>query len=820
MIHYLSAKLRSGIILFTILSTVCFSSYSQVPHLQFNYLTTDDGLSSSTVTYILQDSYGLMWIATYDGLDLYDGQEFKVYKNIAGDIHSISNSLVRCICEDHDTNLWIGTSSGLCLYNREKDNFHDYMADSTSALFNYYRTVTDITEDDDEQLWLATYIGLICFNPGKNTATVYTHNDNDTGSISNDILESVFMDSKKRIWIATRKGLNLFLPASKKFAHIIKGTRPGEDYSDIYFQGINEDRIGNLWFGSTSGLYSIHDFKKPDEIRLIHFMTDQNKKDNQLNKHAQCIFKDREGNLWVGIENGGLNLYNYNDDNFWHFGYDPYNMKSLNNESIYSIAEDNSDNLWVGTFAGGINISIRNGDAILLYKKLPGAPQGLSSNSVLCFLQDDDKNIWVGTDGGGLNRFYPENNRFSHFNTDNSTISSNAIISMMEDSHHLIWLGTWAGGLVRFDRTKDAFFSFNTGNSNIPDNNIYSIAEGTNDDLWLCSFQNGLIHFRKNSGKFSSFNMSNSAVLNNYITIIRKDRKGNLYLGSANGFQIFTPEDTTFVTYRYEAGNKNSLSNSYVSDILVENDSSVWIGTNNGLNHFNPATKKFVRYNIADGLPDNVIKGMISDDAGILWVTTNGGLCRFDYKNKEYRNFTKADGLQGNEFNPKSILKTANDVILIGGTKGFNLISPEKIRKNTHVPEILITRLDLFNKPVTTYSENSLLKKQIYLTKNMVLPYNRNVITFHFTVTDYTAPERNQYAHMLEGFDKDWIFTGNKHEATYTNLDPGNYVFLVKGSNNDGIWNEKGTKLYIQILPPWWETIWFRFSAIRSASHA
>jgi PAS domain S-box-containing protein len=505
-----------------------------------------------------------------------------------------------------------------------------------------------------------------------------------------------------------------------------------------------------------------------------------------------------------------MNLFDRKNKRFWHYRKDDYNPNSLNNESIQAIYQDKEGNLWVCTFSGGINVALKNKDAIISYQSLPGAPLSLSYNTVACFLEDHLGRIWVGTDGGGLNLFSKETNTFLRFNMDNSHLSSNAILCLLEDSKNRIWLGTWAGGLMSFESKTKSFTSFTTANSGIQDINIFAIAEGDHDDLWLGSFGSGLIHYQIKEKKFTNYTPDNSGILNTYLVKIKKDSQGHLFLGFSNGFQIFSPDKKSFITYTQDPNSTNSLSHESVFDILIENDTCVWIGTQNGLNRFNPMTGYFKRYFKEDGLPDNVIKGLVLDKSGMLWVTTNNGVSRFDYKQEKFKNFTKSDGLQSNEFYNRSVLRTKNGSLFMGGTKGFNIIYPEKIAKNKNVPDILITDFKIFNKKVEPGATDSPLIQTITETKNLILSYKQSVLTFSFIAMDFLAPEKNQYAYQMEGFDKDWIYSGNRREVTYTNLNPGEYIFRVKGSNNDGIWNEEGTSLRITITPPYWQTLWFR----------
>jgi ligand-binding sensor domain-containing protein/signal transduction histidine kinase len=787
---------------------------AQPKRLQFTHLKSDDGLSSSIVTSILQDHKGLVWIGTYDGLNRYDGFNFVVYRNNSADSTSLSNNVVRTIIEDHHKNLLIGTQHGLCLYDRNKDRFLNYMLDKSSPLRGIDCIISKIAEDSVDNLWLATDLGLIYFDRGKNQIRRYNNDPTNPESISYDFLEAVLIDKNNRLWITSRKGLNLFLPETGTFKHITRSENGVNDLSDINFEDMAEDKEGNLWFGSTAGLYCLRNNPEARITGLIHYSFDPLDQYSLSINQIKSLYVDNADNLWVGTENGGLNLFDRDHQRFWHYRKDDYDPKSLNNESIQTIYQDRIGNLWIGTFTGGLNIAMQNRDAIISYQNLPGAPFSLSHNTVTCFLEDHNNQTWVGTDGGGLNLFDERTNHFRRFTIENSNIGSNAILCILEDSNNQIWFGTWAGGLVRFNSKTNSFTSLTTKNSDILDNNIYAIFKGDNNDLWLGSFDHGLIHYQIKENKFTHYTPDNSSLINKMIIKIERFSKDRLLIGSTNGFQIFSPDENRFITYIYDPNNVNSLSYPTTTDILVESDSCVWIGTRNGLNRFNPITGSFIRYYKKDGLPGNVIKGLIFDDSGVLWVTTGNGVCRFDYKRGKIKNFIREDGLQGNEFSERSILKTKRGTLLMGGTNGFNIIYPEKITENKNIPDVLITDLKIFNVSVEPGSKNSPLTKNITETKNLSLSYRQSVMTFYFAVMDFTAPEKNHYAYKMEGFDKDWIYTDNKREATYTNLNPSEYVFRVKGSNNDGVWNNTGTSIHITIMPPWWSTWWFRIIAI------
>ena len=793
--------------------TFIFKSFSQPKQImQFKHITPDEGLSSSSITCILQDQKGFIWVGTYDGLNRYDGYDFIIYKNQSNDSTSLSHNIIWTLYEDKQNNLLIGNADGLSMYNWGKDSFINYMSDRSSPLNGLHCTLRSIAEDTFGNLWLATDIGLIYFDRKNNQAIQYTHDPAVTGSLSDNNVEYVYIDHKQNLWINTRKGLNLFNRVTKTFKHNIYDNK-GNDLSKTFFLDIVEDNKGNLWFGSYEGLYVL-DSKKIDDLIMHNYHNDPRDPLSLSNDRILCLYVDKQDRLWIGTENGGLNLFNKKNETFYHYKSDIFNPNSLNNESIHAIYQDNSGNLWIGTFAGGLNVSKKNSDAILYYNNIPGVAKSLSHNSVTSFLEDHQSRIWIGTDGGGLNLFNVGSEKFIHYNSKNTNLNSDAVLSILEDSFNQIWLGTWAGGLNRYNENTKSFQSYTTKNSNIQDNNIFSVIEDNKGNLWLGSFQGGLIHYNRKSNTFINFTTENSTISSNMVEDVKEYTDGFLLLGTPNGLNIFNIDKKHFTVYLHSPDNRNSISNNSVHDILVANDTTIWLATQNGLNRFNPKTEIFTHYYAKDSLPDNVIKALVKDNTYKLWITTNRGVSRFDLKNNKYKNFTKEDGLQSNEFNIKSALKIKNGTILLGGTKGFNIIYPERITENINVPAVLLTEFRIFNKPVVIGSDDSPLKRHISDTEELTLSYKQSVLTFNFIAIDFTMPEKNQFAYMMKGFEQDWNYVKNQRIATYTNLDPGEYTFRVKASNNDGIWNKKGTSIRIIITPPFWQTLWFRILVI------
>lgn len=792
------------IVIKCLLLLISLGSFSQERLMQFKHLTAENGLSSSNVLCALQDYKGFMWIGTSEGLNRYDGSNFKEYKNVKSDSSALPYNQVRTIFEDSHNNLYIGTSDGgLSLYDRNLDKFINYIYEKSSPLYKMSFSLLKIAEDSYGRLWLATNIGLICFDKGKNTVVQYRNNPENHGSISDNDIRYVYCDKKGRLWISTTKGLDLYKDESDYFEHIKHCSTHNKEEESLYFMDIIEDKEGNIWAGSFSGLYCIENKNSTPE--LTHYTCSMPGKDNYSLNINETVFIDREDNLWLSTENAGIILFDKNLKRYVNFSIDEFNPMSLNNSSIWAITQDRNDNLWFCTYGGGVNILTPNSDFIVHYKNIPGANQSLSFNIVTCFYEDSKGQKWVGTDGGGVNIFNEKTGRFVRFNNENSNLHRNTVLCFEETGNGKIWMGTWGGGLACYDDKHKSFESYSKINSKIPDSYIFTMAKDQQNNLWMGGLSSGLIKYDIDKNEFIKYTPLNSDIKNVQINVVRTDKKGRIYVGTSRGFQIFNSNENRFLSYNYIPSDIHSLSDSLVTDIFVEEE-EVWIGTQNGLNRFDFKTNKFERFFMENGLPDNRISGITTDKEGILWITTKSGICRFDYNKKEFRNYSSSDGIQGNEFYPRSILRTKDGTILAGGINGFNLITPERMPENKTIPNVILTGFQIFNNEVVPGIKDSPLKRQISETTQLRISYSQSVLTFSFSVLDFTNPQKNQYAYKMESFDNDWIYSGTRKQTTYTNLNPGKYIFRVKGCNNNGVWNETGTTLEITITPPWWKT--------------
>ena len=812
--------------------------YSQTEKLEFEHITRENGLSEGSDYCILQDRKGFLWIGTADGLNRYDGYEFKIFRNIPGDSNSISNSQVLSILEDRAGTLWIGTDGGgLNKFNRDKENFTRYMHnpnDSTSLSNN---AVWSIYEDRAGTIWIGTFAGGINkLDRNKNKFIRYIYNPEDPGSLSFNTVISFCEDSKGNLWIGTLGGgLNKLSMAERNninpdFIHFRHDPNDSRSLSSDRVTRILEDKNGIIWVGTLGeGLDQLNWIdEKEKQASFLHYKYKADDPASIGGNEIVQIYEDRDGQVWIGTWGGGLNkLIPGKDKNsptsFKTFTHDANDPRSLSGNIVYTIYEDNSGLLWVGSWAKGFNKFNKKKKLFKHYKHVPNSPSSLSVNSVLDIYEDRSGILWIGTFDGGLNRFDRKTEKFKHYRNnanDPFSIGDDGIYSIFEDKSGMLWIGTFNGGLNMLNPKTENFtrYQHNPGNpKSISSNFVNNICEDKDGNLWIGTFGAGLNRFDRITGEFTHYRhiQDNSKSLSgDNIELLYLDKSGELWIGTHSGLNRYDRKNDNFTRHHYDPNNPSSLSNNYVFCIHEDKKGRFWIGTNGGgLNKYDTETGKFFNYRMSNGLPNDVIYGILEGDNGNLWLSTNDGLSKFNPDAETFRNYDERDGLQSKGFNSYSYCKSRTGELLFGGPNGLNIFHPDSIKDNEHIPSVVLTNFLLYNEPVAIGFDSAynrtILKKSITEADQIELSYEDKVLSFEFSALDFHVPWKNKYAYIMEGFENDWNYTdANRRFASYTNLDPGEYTFRVKGSNNDGIWNEAGTSIKVIILPPWWSTSW------------
>ncbi|RKY98284.1 MAG: hypothetical protein DRQ13_03710, partial [Ignavibacteriae bacterium] len=797
--------------------------YPQTREIQFEHLSLEEGLSATTVLSIIQDSRGFLWIGTYDGLNRYDGYSFTTFKNKLDDSTSLSGNAIRSLYEDNSGSIWVGTlSKGLNKYDNEKETFTRYSHIPGNPESLSSNEIKSVCQDRNDQLWIGTGDGLNRFDLAKEEFRHFTHDSTDPTSISSNSIYSVYEDHSGMLWIGTPNGLNKFNRQSGNFTRYKHNPDDPFSISNNAAFSICEDNQGKLWIGTLGG--GLNKLNKEKE-QFTHYKHNPNDPFSLSEDKIFSVYEDSRGELWIGTYGSGLNRFDIQNERFIHYTHNPDNLSSLSDNSVFKIFEDNSGILWIGTWNGGVNKYNSGKEKFPHYSYIANNPNSLNNNKIRSICEDNSGIIWIGTDGGGLNRFDKEREKFTHYvnkHGDPTSLSANGILSVCVDNSGVLWIGTDGGGLNKFDSKKKQFVQYRHNPDDpksISGDAISVVYEDKSGTLWIGTSTGGLNKFDRKKEQFVQYihNTDDSSYLSQEkIYSIYEDSRGVLWIGTyGGGLCRFDREKEQCKHYTNSPEDPNSLSNNNITSMYEDKSGTLWVGTESGLNKFDRKTEQFFCYRETNGLPSDMINGILEDDHGNLWLSTNNGISKLNPADTTFVNYNVDDGLQSNEFNQWAYHKTKNGEMLFGGNNGFNIFHPDSIDniKNSYIPPVYITEFQLLHIPVSVGFNKSInrtiLEKSITETEEIELLYDDNIISFEFTVLDFQIPEKNKYAYFMEGFDKYWTYTyADRRFVNYTNLDPGEYTFRVKGSNNDGIWNEEGTSLRIIIAHPWWATWW------------
>jgi len=780
---------------------------------------------------MIQDSRGFIWIGTNFGLNKFDGYNFTVYKNYIDKPSSLLGNAVRTICEDNSGILWIGTIGGLNRYDRNMDQFIRYKNDPADVNSLSHNDVQSIYEDRSGVLWIGTASGLNIYNRNKDNFTQLSFYN----FVNKNIL-SIKEDRHGQLWIGTyRDGLYKLNRDRTEVTHYqwAKEWRPYNDISLCNILSsrtvfsINETSSGQLWIGTAWGL---NIYNREDDC----FTNYQFDKKDWIGNLIMKILEDSSGYLWLGTQVGLYRIAKKNianpQLNFELMKVTDNNPYNLSSNAIYALLQDHSGVLWLGTYRGGINKYSATKNKFITYRKAKNDLNSLSNSQVLCFGRSHDLNqniIWIGTERG-LNKFDHKTRSFTQYLQDPNnpySLINDKVYSICPDTvdgRPVLWIGT-VSGVHRFDIKTEKFYSRkNVGfTPGFPQAGIWRIIKDCTGTRWFGT-KSGLFRYNYIGEEeiIQSYFVKDSipgGLKSNDILALFEDNKGILWIGTDRGLNSFDPSSNVFRYFSHDPQINSSISDNEIQVIFEDFKGRFWIGTANGLNMFDRDEKKFYRYYEKDGLPSNYIRGILGDDNGNLWISTPNGISVFNPDAEIFRNYDNYDGLQSNEFEYGASFRCPKTgEMFFGGVNGFNVFHPDSIRHNKYVPPVVITDFEIHNQPVpikgkmvdsdSTYDQSP-LTKQISECENLILSHTQNYISFEFAALDYNAPEKNKYAYKMEGVDPEWIYTNaSRRFATYTQLEPGDYTFLVKGSNNDGIWNEEGTSIKIIILPPWWRT--------------
>jgi len=776
--------------------------------IHFQKIGTEEGLSQSVVNVILQDRRGFLWFGTQDGLNRYDGYNFKIYKSDPEDPASLSAGWVESLFEDKEGNIWVGAyQGGLNKYDPHTDTFTRYFHNPKESASIGAGTVSAILQDRSGALWVGSEDGLNKFDPVTGSFTHYRNNPKDPNSLSDNNIHTIYQDQKDNLWIGTLGGgLELFDPATGKFQHFRTNPDLINSISSDYVQVILEDAKGNLWVGTDKGLNRF----TPTTGQFQRYMGSASDSSALSNNSVLALLLDKAGRFWIGTK-FGLNRFDENTGKFTRYISNPLIPYSLSSSTVFSLYEDREGILWVGTWGGGVNKHNSALDKFSHYGFDPENPKRFPSGGIFSIYADPSGVAWIGSLGEGLTRFDPATGQTIRYenNLDNPNSLNNSMVGAVYRDHTgTLWVGTGNGLDQMNERT--GTFTHHTSNKENPEtsirgDNIFALYESPDDVFWVGT-NRGLDRYDRATGIFTHITdpaKPNGATSENVMAIFQ-DRDGFLWVGTFGmGAYRLDRKNNSFRYYENDANDPKSLGQNVVMSIYQDALGTIWLGTaGGGLNKYDPITDAFTIFTERQGLPNNFIYCIIPDEQGTMWLTTNYGLSRFDSRTVTFQNYTTGDGLQSNEFNSGACAHSTNGDIYIGGVNGINLFTPSKNYPNNYPPLVTLTSLTQNEKTFqTTVSIEDL--------QELVLKWPQNSFEFEFASLSFAEPKKNQHAYMLENFDTGWNEIGNKHEGRYTNLSGGEYILRLKGSNNEDVWNESGATIKVTVIPPFWQTRWF-----------
>lgn len=761
------------------------------PPPDFDRFGRQQGLPNLSVSSLVRDSHGYLWIGTQGGVCVWDGLDFQVFRHDPAREDSLSHNLVQT--------LWI---------------------------------------DSDDVLWIGTYGGLNRFDPQSGIMTRFVHNPEKPDSISNDIVTSIYRDRQGILWAGTLDGLNRMDETRGTFRRYRALGRPG-DLGHRTVRTIQEDAGGALWVGTSGGGLGQY---LPDRDAFATLRHDADRADSLPSDSVMDLLLDRRGRLWAACWGGGLarmdnpagrfttislkdnRIYCILEDgpSIWAgswggglFRLDTatgtsagWNNRdgdptSLSNDTVYSLLKDPGGILWVGTNGGGLNRY--NSRHARFRSRNPMAEAGLGGNrKVTALLEDRKGRLWAGTYNGGLLMQSPGTqtwNHYSHEATDPGSLSGDLVTRIFEDSAGNVWVLT-TDGLNRWDEATGRFTAYLPGKApvpEIPDSIVYDMVQDPSGVFWLATYTRGVVKFDPSSGKVQIWSYdpaSGTGIADNMVYTLYLDRKGGLWAGTNRGLSRIDTADGSVRNWAHDPARADSLATNTVRQVLEDSQGRIWVATNGGgLDQYDPARDAFLHHDTRNGFPHMTINSLMEGPGCVLWMGTTSGLCAFDPGNGFMVTYTDEDGLQDLEFS-QAAARTSTGAMLFGGPGGISLVNDFDTRNMGPIPQVDITSVMIANQKRNSGFPASTMH-------DLVLAAGERQISFTLAVLDYARPEHNQYAWKLEGFDTDWVYS-NRNYATYTNLAPGTYTFRIRGANARGIWNDEGKSLNIQVEYPWY----------------
>lgn len=790
-------RILSLIIVFSLLAYKI--TFCQVKDYPFSKIDVQDGLSNNQIVTIFKDHQGYLWFGTGAGLNRYDGYTIKAFRHDDANPASLSDNYIERVIEGPENKLYISSpSGGIDIYDPITQQFEEH----TLALLQKQGLpkygLVKIIKAKNEFYFIYRDSGIYKYQPGKAASLLLK-----SSSQNSEVVDAV-LDTSGILWISYLNRLLQKIDLYGKQNSII-GTLQKQTPKDAFGYKLFVDSDNDIWLfapGYASGLLKLNQRAGT----LNRFCRDSGQARLSSNI-VNDVIEDNKGMIWIATDQGGMVLLNKKLQQT-RFLANSDEERSLSQNTITTLYLDNTGTVWAGTFKKGVCYYQENMLRFPLYRHQPGLPASLPYNDVNCFEEDKTGNIWLGTNGGGLilyNRASNTFNQFLHSGDNTNSISSNVVVTLTTDRQGKLWIGTYQGGLDCFDgRTFTHYRHKEADPASLADDKVYAIKEDNNGDLWIGTLMGGLDRFDRQKNKFYHNTTSQpNSLHSNYISSLCYDKDTNLWIGTAYGINVLRRSTGKYEYFTHENSN---LGSNNLNMMQLDHMGNMWVATTNGLSVMQPGKDSFQVFRVIDGLASNTVSCVLEDNNHFLWVSTSGGITRITVEQGKEGihikcvNYDELDGLQGREFNGNAAFRTKTGELMFGGANGFNLFNPSNIKANGHIPPVVLTGMQLFNKEAP-------LPASILSNGELVLSYSENNFSLEFAALSFINARKNKYAYQLAGIDKGWVLTNGRNRlATYTNISPGEYIFRVKASNSDGVWNEEGITIRVIVKPPFWKT--------------
>jgi ligand-binding sensor domain-containing protein/signal transduction histidine kinase/DNA-binding response OmpR family regulator len=799
-------------VLFLIVSLA--NAQSPIKNKILNY-SLKNGLSFGIVNSITQDDKGFMWFATNDGLNRFDGTTFKVFKSRLGDSTALaSNYVQKVLCDAHGS-IWVSSRNGLSKFDSRTEKFVHYKLTSNKTVKN---DIGSIVQSHDGNLWITSYgLGFSYFNT--KSAKFINYTQANLSRLSSNRVICLYEDSKGLVWVGTQEGgINVFSHKDGVIANLAGMRSPIANLPATRINDIFEDHFHNMWIATGSGLGYYN--RQSNKFTLL-----QTSQPGIKSKRYISVIEDSDKQLLVGLQDGGLfkvNIGSTPDYDTHSFLLQPVTGDDgyyLTQRSVQTLYIDEDQNVWVGTYGDGIYMvsSIKEKFSKIAKKRYGASGESLVRFYGLC--QDRDGFLWLGTDGEGIYKTSHNGTLVKQYKADGQpgSITDNAILYGYTDQDGNLWFGTYAKGLLLYNKKTDSFVNYTHSPGNdksLGGNDVRVIYQDRHKNLWIGTNGGGLCLFNAVTKTFTNYTPANSGITSYDVRSIAEDDNGNLWVGTyGGGLNFYNAEQKKFSRYFKSADEKSNLPGQVIFSLHPDKQHRLWIGTEgDGLISYDLKSKGFEKFNETNGLANNTVSAIKESADGSLWLSTNKGLSNLDTRSYKLLNYDQSDGLQAGQFNAGSVLfDHTNGLMYFGGTEGLNFFDPEKVNQSYYKPKVMITGLQIFGKQVEVGDldkKHTALPEAINEARQITLQPDQSVFSIQYASLNYTYPDKGEFAYKLDGLDKTWNYVGNQRLATYRYLEPGDYTFRVKASNQDGLWFEDYATLQVKILPPWYKTWW------------